>query len=87
MQNFLDYACTAFPVTKVDPLVDKPDPRPASFYNPEDEAVYDLCKCSHPVTLSLWTDHPKQINLRRSGMLQSVSNSLVGVRRKRPLLR
>ncbi|KAG9021493.1 hypothetical protein FS837_007219, partial [Tulasnella sp. UAMH 9824] len=40
--NVLDYACAAFPVTKVDPSLDLPDPSPGSFYNQEDEAVFKL---------------------------------------------
>jgi len=42
MWNFLDYTCSAFPVTTVNPTLDIPDERPTSFYNHEDEAVFQL---------------------------------------------
>jgi len=38
----LDYACTVFPVTFVDPDIDKPGPRPQDFHNPQDEGFYQL---------------------------------------------
>jgi len=40
--NALDYACSVFPVTFVDPELDKPKPRPESFYNEQDAAFYQL---------------------------------------------
>ncbi|KAF4564834.1 hypothetical protein EYR36_002774 [Pleurotus pulmonarius] len=39
--NAMDYACSCFPVTFVDPKIDKKPP-PHSFHNHEDEAIYDL---------------------------------------------
>ncbi|KAJ7367028.1 general amidase [Mycena albidolilacea] len=39
--NALDYACSVFPVTVVDPEVDDPHP-PHRFYNHEDEHIYKL---------------------------------------------
>ncbi|KAJ7784426.1 general amidase [Mycena metata] len=39
--NALDYACSLFPVTFVDPEVDDPHP-PHRFYNHEDEHIYKL---------------------------------------------
>ncbi|KAJ7134751.1 general amidase [Mycena epipterygia] len=39
--NALDYACSVFPVTFVDPEVDDPHP-PHRFYNHEDEHIYKL---------------------------------------------
>ena len=38
----MDYACSVFPVTFVDPTIDVPHP-PHEFHNHEDEAVYKLC--------------------------------------------
>lgn len=39
--NALDYACSVFPVTFVDPKLDDPHP-PHRFYNHEDEHIYKL---------------------------------------------
>ncbi|KAJ7134760.1 general amidase [Mycena epipterygia] len=39
--NYLDYACSLFPVTYVDPELDGPHP-PHQFYNHEDEHIYKL---------------------------------------------
>ncbi|KAJ7675696.1 general amidase [Mycena polygramma] len=39
--NALDYACSVFPVTVVDPEIDDPHP-PHRFYNHEDEHIYKL---------------------------------------------
>ncbi|KAJ6559048.1 general amidase [Mycena vulgaris] len=39
--NALDYACSVFPVTIVDPALDDPHP-PHRFYNHEDEHIYKL---------------------------------------------
>ncbi|GLB42408.1 putative amidase [Lyophyllum shimeji] len=39
--NALDYACTVFPVTFVDPKLDRPLP-PHKFHNHEDEAIHQL---------------------------------------------
>ncbi|KAK7048484.1 general amidase [Favolaschia claudopus] len=39
--NALDYSCSVFPVTFVDPEVDDPHP-PHRFYNHEDEHIYKL---------------------------------------------
>ncbi|KAF8069193.1 general amidase [Lyophyllum atratum] len=39
--NALDYACTVYPVTFVDPKHDRPLP-PHEFHNHEDEAIYEL---------------------------------------------
>ncbi|KAJ7129286.1 general amidase [Mycena epipterygia] len=54
--NALDYACSVFPVTFVDPEVDVPQP-PRRFYNYEDERIYNLYNSELfrgcPVTLQL----------------------------------
>ncbi|KAL0959790.1 hypothetical protein HGRIS_011476 [Hohenbuehelia grisea] len=39
--NAMDYACSAFPVTYVDPIVDLQHPS-HEFYNHEDEAIYKM---------------------------------------------
>lgn len=41
--NALDYSCSVFPVTFVDPEVDDPHP-PHRFYNHEDEHIYSFCE-------------------------------------------
>ena len=44
--NVMDYTCSGFPVTFVDPKVDRPYP-PHKFYNHEDEAIFKIClSCS-----------------------------------------
>lgn len=43
--NALDYTCTVFPVTFVDPSMDIPDNNVGErvFYNTDDEAIHRLC--------------------------------------------
>ena len=38
----MDYTTSVFPVTHVDPQLDVPL-EPHSFYNHEDEAIFELC--------------------------------------------
>ena len=58
----MDYACTVFPVTFVDPKLDLPV-APHDFHNHDDEAFYKLCMLLCIFSLS-WiqplclTDHP-----------------------------
>ena len=46
----MDYACTVFPVTFVDPEVDKP-PAPHTFHFSQDKAFYHLCSFSPYIPL------------------------------------
>lgn len=74
--NFLDYACTAIPVTTVSQEEDPQDPQPETFYNLEDEAVYKLCKQTTLSTASsvcekTEIDETRKTSQKRFGTLQS----------------